>query len=445
MENLKLLFQIYFRPAFAMSEILDRGSWLAAGIAVLIVSFAFAFTVNSKLNAIYSVPQFYEFYQPDRFSDDEWTPAMDAEFRNAEIAFKNAMDSRPKIPLLGDSFFRLFSFNSSFIAPLLSLSIFYIPALILLFSIFTGTGSRFGTILRRDYGALATCTLMAWTAAHLPFAILGILVFGSTILPEIYFSFWLLSGLLFGVFMIFALRTVLGVNYSIAVLIVSLAWLAISFGNFISQFVSPWAFSPFLLFFVILYFGGFLGGEVRGLGNSFRQRQDFKRFLQNATVNPKDADAHIQLGLIYLERRQDAKAKEHFERAFAIDNEEIDANYELGKLARKSGELQKALDHFATVVEQNDKHRLSEIWREIGATYLEADMLAEAADALEKFVERRPVDSEGLYYLGKTFKLQNKPEKAREMFEQAVEAARTSPDFRRGELRHWSKLAQKEL
>ncbi len=445
MENLKLLFQIYFRPAFAMSEILDKGSWVFAGIAVLVVSFAFHATVNSKLKSGYAIPQFSQFYDFDEFTNDEYSPEMQAAFQKAETAYYKALAERPKVPIIGDSFFSLFTFDSNFFSPLLSLSVFYVPVVILLISMFGGIGASFSVVLRRDYSAFATCTLMAWAAAHLPFAILGILVSASTILPSIYFGFWALSGLLFGVFMIFAIRTVFGTNYSIAIFIVCVGWLAISFGIFISKFVSPWLFSPFLLVFVLLYFGGFLGNEMSGLGNSFRQKQNFKRFLHNATVNPNDADSHVQLGLIYLQRRQDSKAKEHFESAFAIDSEEIDANYELGKIARKSGDFQKALDYFSTVVDQNDKHALSEVWREIGATYMEANMSSEAQDALEKYIERRPVDSEGLYYLGKVYKAQNEPEKAREMFEQAVESAKTSPDFRQHALRQWSKLAQKEL
>ncbi len=444
MENLKLLFQIYFRPAFAMSEILDRGSWVFAAIAVLVVSFAFSATVNSRLQSAYAIPQFTEFYSPDLIEMDEFSPQMEAKYRKAEADYKNALDSREMIPVIGDRFFTFFSFDSSFFTPLFSLSVFYVPAVILLMSIFGGIGT-FSVVLRRDYSALATCTLMAWTAAHLPFAILGLFLSTSAVLPSILLSFWFFSAALFGASMIFAIRTVFGANYGIALVVAAVAWVAISAGTFISQFVSPWAFSPFLIIFVLLYFGGFLGGEVRGLGNSFRQRQDFKRFLHNATVNPNDADAHVQLGLIYLQRRQDAKAKEHFENAFAIDSEEIDANYELGKMARKAGELQKALHYFSTVAGQNDKHALSEIWREIGATYLAADMLAEAENALEKYVERRPVDAEGLYYLGRVYKLKNEVEKARECFEQAIESAGTSPDFRRRDQQHWSKLAKKEL
>jgi tetratricopeptide (TPR) repeat protein len=195
----------------------------------------------------------------------------------------------------------------------------------------------------------------------------------------------------------------------------------------------------------VIYLGGSIGGEVRGFGNAFRQRQNFKRFLHNATVNPRDADAHVQLGLIYSQRRQDEKALEHFQRALEIDSTEVDANYEMGKFARGRGDLQRALDHFSIVVEQDDKYSLNEIWREIGATYLDARVFDEAQRALEKYTQRRSGDPEGLYYLGKTFKGQARNDQARKYFEACIDHARSSPDFRRGAFRQWSKLAQKEL
>jgi tetratricopeptide (TPR) repeat protein len=310
--------------------------------------------------------------------------------------------------------------------------------------IFGGLGN-FGVVFKREYLTLATCSLMAWAAAHLPFAILGILLSSSTVLPSIYLLMWALSSLLFGVFMVFALRTVFGTNYGTALLVVSIAWLSFSLGMYVFKYISPWLFSPFLFIFALLYFGGFLKGQVSGLGGAMSDKRNFKRFLHNATVNPNDADARVQLGLIYLKRRQDEKALEYFKEAFEIDNEEIDANYELGKLARKNGELQEALNYFSTVVEQNDKHALSEIWREIGATYLEAGMLKEAEDALETFIERRPYDAEGLYYLGKILKEKGENEKALEKFKETIESVKTAAYYRRGELRKWSKLAQKEI
>ena len=181
------------------------------------------------------------------------------------------------------------------------------------------------------------------------------------------------------------------------------------------------------------------------MGNAFRQRQDFKRYLQSSTINPRDADAHIQLGLIYNQRRQTDKALEHFLKAVEIDKTELDGNFELGKIYRQKGEYQTALNHFSAVLEQNDKHSLSEIWREIGANYFAAGMFAEAKTALETFIERRPYDPEGLYYYGKVLQELGENEKAQEQFTEALDAARNAPRFRRFELRKWSKLAEKEL
>ena len=445
MESLKLLFLVYLRPGFAFSEIMDRGNWLVAAGLTLVIAVTFFGTINSKLNTAYRIPAPSEFVDPAMYQRELEYSEFEAGQKRSMEAYQKALAEKQTIPLVGDTFFKFFSFEpAAFYQPLLALSVFYVPALILLISLFTGIAS-FGLLLRRDYAVLATCALLAWSAAHLPFAIAGLATFNLELDPAVYFAMWVASGAFFGFFMLFALRTVFGTSFGIALLVVALAWPSLSLSIYVLQYISPWLLSPFILFWVVIYFGGFLGGEVRGFGNAFRQRQNLKRFLQNATVNPRDADAHVQLGLIYLDRRQEGRALEHFQNAIQIDKEEIDANYELGRIARKNGELQKALDHFEVVLEQDDKYRLSEIWREVGATYLDAGMLKEAGDALEKFVDRRAVDPEGLYYLGRVLKAKGDNDRARDLFEEAVQAARTSPYFRSRQLGQWSKLAQKEL
>jgi hypothetical protein len=445
MENLKLLFLIYVRPAFAFSEIMDRGSWLVAAGLALVVAIPFFATVNAKLDAAYRVPALHEYIDESIYYSDLEPDVIERRQAEATREYQTAMTNRATVPLAGDRFFRFFSFEpTGFYRPMLGISLSYVPLLILLVSVFTGIGS-FGLLLRRDYAVLATCALMAWAAAHLPFSVAGIAMFGSEIDPAIHFAMWAASGAVFGALMVFAIRTVFGTSYAAAVAAVALGWPAFTFAMYFFQFVSPWLFWGFLPICLLIYFGGYVGGQVSGLGGVFRQRQDLKRFLQNATINPRDADAHVQLGLIYLDRRQESRAAEHFDKALAIDRTEIDANYEIGRLARAKGDLQNALDHFAVVLEQDERFRLSEIWREIGATYLAAGMLDEAEDALKKFVDRRNVDPEGLYYYGKVLKARGKHDRAREMFESAIESARTSPYFRTRQLGQWSKLAAKEL
>ncbi|HEX3100267.1 MAG TPA: tetratricopeptide repeat protein, partial [Pyrinomonadaceae bacterium] len=405
--------------------------------------------VTSRIARDYAVTKFDEYVQSSNFDRDTASSGRltDSQLEEArymaDVNIGDQLRRRP-FPLIGRNVLYFFSFESIFISALISLSLFFVPALLILTRL-SGAAAYTSTNMRSNYMPLATCTTMAWVAAHLPFAVAGIAMIGQPVDGAVFLLMWLISGLLFGVLTIFGARTVLGINYLPAAVIVILSLLAFPLGMYVFRFVSPHLFSPFLIIMVVLYFGGFLSSEARGFGNAFRQRQNFKRFLHNSTVNPKDADAHVQLGMIYLQRRQEAKALEHLNKAIAIDPDEIDANYELGKLARSKGDLQAALDHFGVVLEQNDKHSLSEIWREIGATYLAANMLTEARDALEKFAERRSADVEGLYYLGKVLKAQGENARAADVFSEAIQSAKASPDYHRNRTKHWSKLAQKEL
>jgi hypothetical protein len=443
MENFKLFLQIYYQPAAAMSNIIDRGSWVFAAIQVLLISAGFFLTINAKLDEAYRVPEFNEYLNSQFYelTDDQ----LNAAIRSAQTQLDSANSSRPRIPLIGDRFFGFFTFSpATFYQPFLSITLFYVPLAILLVCLVGGIGN-FGIVLRREYTAFATCVLMAWAAANFPFVIAGILTLNAALSPAIYMAMWFSSGLLFGVFVLFAVRTVFGVGFGVAAVVVLVSWLSFTIGMYVFQYVSPWLFSPFLILFAVMYLGGFLGSELRGFGDSFRRRQDFNRYLHSSTVNPKDADSHVQLGLIYLQRRQDSKALEHFRKAFDIDPTEIDANFHLGRIDRQNGDLQQALDHFAVVVEQDDKYSLNEIWREIGETYMAAKMPNEALDALEKYVARRPVDPEGLYYLGKVLSETGQTERAKEMFEQAIESVKIAPSYRQRDLRKWGKLAEKEI
>jgi hypothetical protein len=345
MENLKLLFQLYFRPASAMSEIIDKGSWLFAAVTVLLVSVAFTRRSTPSCTRLTRYRIFTNFTS-----------------RIFTAAKNRQRNTRRRSPIIKKRWlttnrsrrrrfvFSLFLVRAGRIFPAAAFALDFLrPAVILLLGFFGGAGGL-NSNLGRDYGTLAVCSLMAWAAAHLPFALAGITLSSLLVAvsPLVYFSMWLASGVLFGVLMIFALRVVFGTNYGTAVLVVGAAWLALSLGMYVFRYVSPWLFSPFLLVYAYIYFGGRLSGEVRGFGNALRQKQNFKRFLHNATVNPKDADAHVQLALIYLQRKQEAKALEHLNKTVEIDAGEIDANYELGKIARQNKDLQKALNHFSS-------------------------------------------------------------------------------------------------
>jgi len=435
-ENTKLLLGLLYRPVSSMGRIVDEGHWLYAAVVVAALSMIFHATVTSLIYDNYEAV--YRELTPaeQQAANEAYEDEDSEEFERPHYTF-----DRLPLPLVGPRAWWFVSFAPpSFFTAVLAMAILYIPCLILLVAM-AGANASFSVLLRRDYGPLFTCGLMAWAAAHLPFALAGLALERLGLSEKTALGLWTVSAICFGLLMALGLRMLFGINYSKGILLVAVAALSFSIQAKLFASVSPYLFSPFLLFYAFNMFRG----DIGDIGFSLRQRQGFRRSMEAATINPRDGSAHYQLGLIYQYRRQYAEAISRFEKAVKIDNEETDAHFQLGRVAREQGRLQDAINHFSAVLGQDDKHAQSEIWREIGATYLAASMFSEAKDALEKFLERRAYDPEGLYYYGKTLEQLEQRDAAREVFARCVEAVKTMPSYRYREQRKWDKLARDRL
>jgi tetratricopeptide (TPR) repeat protein len=183
--------------------------------------------------------------------------------------------------------------------------------------------------------------------------------------------------------------------------------------------------SPFLLLMLVL----FLRGYVTDILKTQRSRAAFKRNLEAATLNPADASAHYNIGLIHQQRGELDAACERFERAVQIDAEEIDAHYQLGRIARQQKRVADAIGHFEQVVARNPAHSQYEIWREVGATYIAAGQYDDARTALERFLEHRESDPEGLYLMGRAHAGLGHRREAASLMEACINAVKTAPAY----------------
>jgi Flp pilus assembly protein TadD len=371
-----LLFRLWYQPAAAMSEILDRGSLLFASVAVLLISVVLKATSH-------------------------WLPA-------------------------------------SFFMPLLGLAVVYVPGLLILVTTLGRLGGL-GVVFQRDYSPLLTCAAMALAAAGIPLALAALVV------PPVFSVFMVIPSLLyFALLMFFAVRSVFGVENGIAAGVVALSWLPVVGAVFVWEplhSVLGFLASPFFLFYGWYY----LGGEFSRLGDGLRARQNYRRMLEAAAVNPHDGEAQYQLGLIHQQRRQRTEALHRFRKAVAIDPTLTDAHFQLGRIAREEGRLRDALGHFQTVVDQDERLHSSEVLKELGGIYVSARQFNDAKTELDTYVDRRPYDPEGLYYYGLMMEGLGDRERAKEFFARAVEADRTAPRYRRRFTAKWSRLAQKKL
>ena len=356
----------------------------------------------------------------------------------------------------------------SSVQSVLFIAIAFVLVVIFVANLFERRGS-FGVAVQQDYASVAATVFYARAAASLaalPLAILArVSGFEASVIertrqmieqmqqsgsdPIIItpvqmaesFAFTLLLPL-FALWLLVAVREAFGFSWgraAAAVLASGVIMIPVSLllGGLFSWVLA----SPFLALFLLLLMRGYLSDVLRGQ----RARAAFRQNLEAATLNPADASAHYNLGLLHLHRKEYEEARSRFLRAVEIDPEEVDAHYQLGRIARTQGRLPEAITHFGETVARDDTHAQNEVWREVGATYLAAGQYADAHDALGRFLDRRTSDPEGLYLMGRAaFGLGNLRE-AKEWMQRCVEAVRTAPAYKYRADKRWLNEAQQFL
>jgi tetratricopeptide (TPR) repeat protein len=358
------------------------------------------------------------------------------------------------------------------VGSLLLVAVIFVPGLIFFVNLFERRGG-FSLVLQQEFAPAAAAVFYSWAAAHivaLPLAVLSRLSgFEADWLAEVQ-RFWetlgrqqnvtpdvlaqltdpqqLSQGISATIVLpFFLLWTLIGVRE-----VFRLSWprtvAAIVGGGLFMILMSPivamlgrFLASPFLLIMLFLLLRGYFGDVMR----TQRARASFRQNLEAATLNPADASAHYNLGLIHLQRRELDEARERFERAVEIDPEEVDAHFQLGRISRMQNDHAGAIARFEQVVMRDQSHAQHEIWREIGATYLAAAQYSDAHDALERFLDRRQADPEALYLMGRALFGMGHTRQAADSMRACIEAVKTAPAYKYRAEKRWLNEAQQFL
>jgi tetratricopeptide (TPR) repeat protein len=374
-------------------------------------------------------------------------------------------------PGVGSAFI-VYAVLSGTVGSLLLVAVIFVPGLIFFANLFERRGS-FSLVLQQEFAPTAAAVFYAWAAAHiaaLPLALLSRLSgFEANWLAQLQ-EFWATLGRQQNasaevmaqltdpqqlsesmsstlVLPFFLLWAIIGVRE-----VFRLSWprAAAAFvgGGVVMVLVSPilgllgrFLASPFLLIMLFLLLRGYFG-EVM---STHRARASFRQNLEAATLNPADASAHYNLGLVHLQRKELDEARKRFERAVEIDADEVDAHYQLGRISRMQNDPASAIRRFEQVVTRDQSHAQHEIWREIGATYLSAGQYEDALDALERFLDRRQTDPEGLYLTGRALFGMGRTREAADSMRACIEAVKTAPAYKYRTEKRWLNEAQQFL
>jgi tetratricopeptide (TPR) repeat protein len=134
-------------------------------------------------------------------------------------------------------------------------------------------------------------------------------------------------------------------------------------------------------------------------------------------LDPNNALAHKDLGVIYLDRRQVDYAREEFEKAYSMAQENPDICAEYGSFHHFTGNFKKAEEFYKKALTNrphNLKYKLS-----LGINYISMNKLDDAIDIFKQLLQIMPEDGIVLYNTGKAYFLKKKYEQARKMLEAA--------------------------
>lgn len=329
--------------------------------------------------------------------------------------------------LLG-SFYQL-----NLIQALLFFSLVYLPTVILLGNSISGDGLGF-YISREEYLAHISAFFPLWGALLLIAAPLQWLVPQFLILGGGLFAISigrLVLLLLVAAYSVWAIRELNYLSLAAGLAVFVLSWFTLLFYYVLTAFLFA---LPLFILIPVIYL---VLQRMRTHAGSRVGERDFQQRLHTLTLNPQDADAHHQLGLIHLKRRNLDAAQRYFNAALKIDPGDADYHYFLGRVFELKGDWPRALGCYEETYRINPEHGLGDIFREVGKGYLHTGKFEKAIEFLNFFLQTRGSDPEGRYWLAVALQKTGDLENMKAQLKTILEQARSTPRFFRKENRGW--------
>jgi tetratricopeptide (TPR) repeat protein len=320
-------------------------------------------------------------------------------------------------------------FDLSLIQGVLYLMLIYVPTLIVLGNAISGDGLGL-SVSKKEYRSHISVLLPLWgmmfmIAAPIQWAVPLFFVFGKIpaalvvlLVLMLVYTLWAIQQLSF-----------LSLTQAIGVFVLSCFTLPVYI--FLTRHLSA---LPFFFMIPLMYLGY---QWVRAYSAARTGEQAFQQLLHTLTLNPQDADAHYQLGVIHLNRGNLEAARRYFIKAIEIDPRDPDYHYSLGRVFELKKEWAPALEHYEETYRINTEYRQGDIFREVGKGYVNVGTLEKGIEFLTFFLTKRNSDPEGRYWLAVALQKSGNLEQMQIQLQMILQQARSNPKFFRKENREW--------
>lgn len=312
---------------------------------------------------------------------------------------------------------------------LLFFTLIYVPALVCLSNAFAGDGLGL-SISRQEYREHIAALFPLWGALLLVVSPLQFLQI--KVLDILLVSLGLLVLILFmAVYSVWAVRELNYISTLAACAVFLLSWITLPLFYLLSAFVFA------LPLFILIPLAYILFHRLRDYFAGRGSEREFQEHLRTLALNPQDADAQHQLGLIRFKRGYFDEAQDYFTKALKIDPSDPDYHYYLGRTFEAKGDWSRALEQYEETYRIDTGYALGDIFREVGKGYLHSGKLLKAVEFLRYFLETRVSDPEGRFWLAVALQKSGDFEGMRVQLRTILEQARTNPRFFLKENRRW--------
>ena len=158
-------------------------------------------------------------------------------------------------------------------------------------------------------------------------------------------------------------------------------------------------------------------------GAAFSQAGYYEEAIREFTLalesDPNYAEAHYNLGTLYLNQGKPDDARRHLERAVALRREYPDALNNLGLLAAQAGDNAQAIRYFQQAIDQRPDYALA--FYNLGNVFRREQRISEAKETLDRAVALAPDDPEVNYGIGMLYAQLNDTDRALKYWQHALE------------------------
>src|SRR5262252_1400971 len=288
--NLSLLFGLLWRPMIAVQRLRDRAPAAFAVFAAWMMTFLYWAVA----------PLLTDYAQGGRWSNDVIGGEFESGFRTLSGTLASAALTAAMVVLF--------------------VAVVYVPFAILIANLFERRAS-FSLVIREEYAGVVSCALLSLAGSLLvifPPAILIGLQSGQ-LRGDVALGYLILLLVMplpiFAALMTITVGTSFRIGWAAAAVTTLVSFLSLPGVLFLLQAASFVCASPLLLLLLLFL----LRDRIDEFIGATRSRQAFKQNLEAATLNPADASAHYQLGLIYQKRGEQHAAAVAFQPDAALD------------------------------------------------------------------------------------------------------------------------------